>query len=119
MKTIAQEATGKRRENDNDRKQKTKKKKKNQEITIYRVGKATKDGRAVVKQGDPVDTVGVARHETVEDVITRFFRAQGSEQDRRNWSVRQLADNFTLQAVATKETPAKACLRIALLRKGG
>ena len=117
MKTITQEATGKRRENDNDKKEK--KNKKNQEITIYRVGKATKDGRAAVKQGDPVDTVRFASHETVEDVITRFFRAQGSDQDRRNWSVRQLADNFTLQAVATEETPAKACLRIALLRKGG
>jgi len=115
MKAIAQGVTGERKDSDAPKT----KKKKHQEITIYRVGTVTREGRAAVREGGPVDTVGFTDQETVEDAIARFFRAQGSEEDRDNWKVRKLAEDFTLQDIATRETPAKACLRVALLRKGG
>ena len=43
-------------------------------LFIHRVGKVSSEGHAAVKEGDPVDTVVFTKHETVEDVISRFSR---------------------------------------------
>eukprot|EP00438_Fugacium_kawagutii_P002533 Skav207749 [mRNA] locus=scaffold181:49729:51303:- [translate_table: standard] len=87
-------------------------------VSIHRVGAVSKDGRASVKDGDPVDKVQMDADATLGDVLTAFFKAQGSSEDRGNWSVKSLDDDHMLRDV--EETTCVAeCRRIALLRKGG
>ena len=87
--------------------------------TIHRVGGVTAEGKAAVKEGDPVDTVEIASGDSVEDVVQKLFKAQGSAEDRGNWKVKALDEDHVLRDVSAETTPASACPNIALLRKGG
>ena len=88
-------------------------------VTIHRIGGVARDGKAVVREGDPVDTVEVAASGTVEDALAAFFEAQGSSEDRCNWQVKALTDDFKLLQVYPETMPVTTCSQVALVRKGG
>lgn len=88
-------------------------------VKIHRIGAVSATGQAVVKEGDPVDEVDIAEGDTVEDIVLKLFKAQGSTEDRGNWKVKELSKDNTLTDISSDTTPASVCPNIALLRKGG
>ena len=88
-------------------------------VTIHRVGGATADGKALVREGDPEDTVEASPEDTIEDVLETFFKAQGSAEDRKNWGVKALGEDHKLLDIIPETMPVAKCRAVALLRKGG
>ena len=56
---------------------------------------------------------------TLSDALDLFFSAQGSEEDRKNWTVKALSEDSRLLTVIPETMPVATCNHIALLRKGG
>lgn len=90
------------------------------EVHIHRVGGTSADGtKAAVREEDPVDSVEVPQGGTVSDALDLFFSAQGSEEDRKNRTVKALSEDSRLLTVIPETMPVATCNHIALLRKGG
>ncbi len=53
------------------------------------------EGNGLVKDTDHVDTVEVARKETLQQVLARFLTAQGKGEDVQNWNIKLLTDGVS------------------------
>ncbi|CAE7466066.1 unnamed protein product, partial [Symbiodinium pilosum] len=89
-------------------------------LSIHRIGAVSPEGKAIVKETDPVDKVQISdTNETVSSVVFRLMDAQGSQADFPNWDIRVMDDDFVVRALDAASALARDNPKVVLVRKGG
>ena len=89
-------------------------------LSIHRIGGVSPEGKALVKEEDPVDTVQIVNEsETAAAAVLRCMDAQGSKEDFQNWDIRAMNEDFVIRALDASAALAKDTPKVVLVRKGG
>ena len=89
-------------------------------LSIHRIGAVSPEGKAVVKETDPVDKVQISDdNETVSSAVFRLMDAQGSKADFPNWDIRVMDEDFVVRSLDAASALARDNPKVVLVRKGG
>ncbi|CAE7770561.1 unnamed protein product [Symbiodinium sp. CCMP2592] len=88
-------------------------------LKIRRVSGISAAGKILVQDADLYDEVEVGDTDTMLlEVLQGFFRAQGADQELRNWRIKALVSGICID-VNAESTPAMLCSEVVLCKKGG
>ena len=89
-------------------------------LSVHRIGAVSPEGKAIVKETDPVDKVQISdTNETVSSAVLRLMDAQGSQADFPNWDIRVMDDDFVVRSLDAASALARDNPKVVLVRKGG
>ena len=89
-------------------------------LSIHRIGAVSPEGKAIVKETDPVDKVQLSdTNETVSSAVLRLMDAQGSKADFPNWDIRVMDEDFVVRSLDAASALARDNPNVVLVRKGG
>ena len=89
-------------------------------LSIHRIGAVSPEGKAIVKETDPVDKVQISdTNETVSSAVFRLMDAQGSKADFPNWDIRVMDEDFVVRSLDAASALARDNPKVVLVRKGG